>query len=105
MKIYTEVVISMKDGSVVSERIFDYFGLISLCKGGGGGGGAGAVDYPDYMETVHQDWLEGAAASRLTTENITAIMAASIGASPFTGETAYDPDTELNHVDTADLIL
>ena len=99
MKIYTEVTISMVSGKVVSESFFDYVGDVDLCKGGGGG--SGAVDYPDYMKTVHQDWLEGAASSRLTTENITAVMASAIGASPFSGEVAYDPDTELDKADTA----
>lgn len=70
-------------------------------SGGGGGGGSGRVDYPDYMEAVHQDWLEGAASSRLTTENVTAIMAAAIGDSPFSGESAYDPETDLDAIDTA----
>lgn len=68
---------------------------------GGGGGGSGKVSYPAYMEAVHQDWLEGAATSRLTTENVTAIMSAAIGVSPFSGEAAYDPDTDLDAVDTA----
>ena len=100
MKVYTKIVIDMKSGLIVSEHSFDYLGFVALCKGGGGGG-AGAVDYPDYMEAVHKDWLEGDAASRLTAENVTAVMSTAIGGSPFTGEVAYDPETSLDSVDTA----
>lgn len=100
MKVYNEVTINMNSGEVIGEDSFEYSGDVALCKGGGGGG-SGAVDYPDYMEEVHEDWLRGAVPSTLTTENITAIMASAIGASPFSGETAYDPDTELDKVDTA----
>ena len=101
MKVYHEITINMISNEVISEDSFEYFGDVALCKGGGGGGGSGAVDYPDYMEAVHQDWLEGASASRITTENITAVMASAIGASPFSGETSYDPDTELDKADVA----
>jgi len=75
--------------------------LIHNCKGGGGGGSSGAVSYPGYMETIHQDWLEGAAASRLTTENVTATMAAAIGNSPFTTYSAYNPDTDIAAMEVA----
>ena len=69
--------------------------------GSGGGGGAGVVDYPDHMKDTHYDWLSNEGTSLLAGENVTAIMAAAIGASPFTGETAYDPDTDLDAIDTA----
>lgn len=63
-------------------------------KGGGGGGGSGVVDYPDYMKTWHNMALDDTGADTLT-ESITDVMDAAIGNSPWTGETAYDPDTDV----------
>lgn len=59
---------------------------------GGGGGGSGVVEYPAYMEAFHVGVLgDGAMAG----ETVTAALIAAFGASPWTGETSYDPDTEL----------
>uniref|UniRef100_A0A6M3IYU5 Uncharacterized protein n=1 Tax=viral metagenome TaxID=1070528 RepID=A0A6M3IYU5_9ZZZZ len=103
MKIYNRIVIDTKNNSVIEEEFFDYSGPVDLCKGGGGGGGSGRVDYPEYMKNVHSDWLYGTDSinSVVGVENITAIMATAIGASPFSGETAYDPDVELDYIDVA----
>jgi len=63
-------------------------------KGGGGGGGAGVVDYPAHMKTWHSMALDGSGVDTLTS-SMTDIMNAALGADPYTGETAYNPDTEL----------
>ena len=74
----------------------DYSGVISplvKCKGGGGGG-SGAVSYPAYMMNTHYDWLTNSGADTMSS-SITDLMNAAIGNSPFTGETAYDPDSDI----------
>lgn len=68
------------------------FGPLVHCKGGGGGGGgAGIVDYPAYMKTFHENVLGDGA----VTDDITAVMDAAIGSSPYAAMTAYDPDAAL----------
>ena len=67
---------------------------------GGGGGGSGQVDYPDYMKTVHNDWLNNTGVDTITS-SITDIMTAALGNSPFTGAAAYDPTTPLADAWTA----
>lgn len=61
---------------------------------GGGGGSSGEVDFPDYMKQIHEDWLRGVGTT-LGTENVTAIMAAAIGSSPYIGATAYNPNNDI----------
>jgi len=74
------------------------------CKGGGGGGGSGEVDYPEYMKTVHADWLgggdsDGSGMSTLSAGNdLTALLDDAVGSSPFTGLSAYDPSTEVGEM-------
>jgi len=63
-------------------------------KGGGGGGGAGVVDYPAHMKTWHSMALDGSGVDTLTS-SMTDMMNIAFGADPYTGESAYDPDTEL----------
>jgi hypothetical protein len=62
--------------------------------GGGGGGGAGVVDYPAYMKAWHNMALDHTGVDTLTS-SMTDIMNVALGADPYTGESAYDPDTEL----------
>lgn len=69
-------------------------------SGGGGGGGSGRVDYPDYMKTTHNDWLDQTGTDTIEA-SITEIMNAAIGASPFTSAVAYDPTTPLADAWTA----
>ena len=64
------------------------------CKGGGGGGGSGKVDYPDYMKTIHGDWLDNSGADTITS-SITDVMNAALGSSPWTTQSAYDPDNDI----------
>ncbi len=55
-----------------------------MFKGGGGGGSSGKVDYPEYMKTQHTEWL-GDLDTLINNTN-----------SPYLGETAYDPTSDLN---------
>lgn len=80
--------------SILYSKIFE----LSCCyKGGGGGGGSsGAVDFPAYMKTVHGEWLDNTGADTIeANQSVTALIKAGIGASPYTGETAYNPDTSI----------
>lgn len=85
MRVLTKVVIRISDCKVVSSEGYDYDGPVAECKGGGGGGGSGKVSYPAYMETWHSTWLDNTGTAMTTAQ----------AANPWTGETAYDPDTEL----------
>ena len=57
----------------------------------GGSQGAGKVEYPAYMEAQHEDWLDDA--ETLINPYIT-------GDSPYVGEAAYNPDTQLSQMET-----
>lgn len=79
--------------------LFPKFTLVYFKGGGGGGGssGSGQIDYPDYMETWHGQALDHAGADT-PTSSITDLINAALGNSPYTGETAYDPDTEVANI-------
>jgi len=98
MKIITRCVIDMKTLQIVEEQSYEYSGPIVECKGGGGGS-SGAVEYPDYIEEIQCGWLNGVvvhAGTSLTVSNdITSIMDAALGNSPWTGLTAYNPDADI----------
>jgi len=101
MKILTKTVIRISDGKVLESEGYDYEGPIAHCFGGGGSGGSsGKVDYPDYMEAVHADWLNATGTDTIEA-SITELMNAAIGSSPFSGATAYDPATPLSDAWTA----
>ncbi|MHA2067969.1 MAG: hypothetical protein ACXABY_26710 [Candidatus Thorarchaeota archaeon] len=52
----------------------------------GGGGGSGKVEYPAYMETQHENWLD----------DVEVIIQANLSsASPYNGVNAYDPDADI----------
>lgn len=93
MKVYTRVVIDLETGITVEEDYYWYNGELTLCGGGsgssGGGGGSGKVDYPTYMKTQHEAWMD---------DLDTLIGAVS---NPFTGLSAYDPDDDLDAAYTA----
>ena len=57
----------------------------------GGGGTSGKVDYPSYMKSQHEDWLDQA-------DNL---MQSAIGSSPFASAVAYDPSTEIDDMTIA----
>ena len=68
-------------------------------KGGGGsssgsGGSSGRVDYPTYMKTAHGQWLDDDGVDVLT-DSTAGAMEAALGASPWSGESAYNPATPL----------
>ena len=56
----------------------------------GGGSTSGAVDYPDYMEAVHGDWLNTTGVDTIE-KSVTEVMDTALGNSPWAGLTAYDP--------------
>lgn len=93
MKIITKAVINIETLETIYEESYEYDGPVAEAKGGGGGG-AGAVSYPAYMTTIHNDWLDNTGADTITS-SITDIMDAAQGNSPWTGETAYDPDIDI----------
>jgi len=68
--------------------------------GSGGGGGSGRVDYPEYMKTVHNDWLDNTGTDTIES-SVVDVMNAALGASPFTSASAYDPATPLADAWTA----
>ena len=71
---------------------------------GGGGGGSGKVSYPSYLEDWHAMALDDTGVDTLTS-SMTDIMDAAIGSSPWTGQTAYDPDTDLTSLIAAPNVL
>ena len=76
--------------------------------GGGGGSSSGRIDYPGYIKHVHSDWLAGitdptggADTHDAIESSVTEVMNTALGSSPFTGLSAYDPDTALAVMDAA----
>ena len=100
MKIITKVIINIKTLETIKEESYEYNGPMAELKGGGGGGGSGAVSYPAYMTTIHNDWLDNTGADTITS-SITDIMDSAQGNSPWAGETAYDPDADITAYETA----
>jgi len=60
---------------------------------GGGGGGSGVVEYPAHI-TAWQDAVLGTG-TMAANEDMTEVMTAAIGASPYIGVDAYDPDDDI----------
>lgn len=60
---------------------------------------SGAVDFPDYMKEVHEDWMRQSA--DVVTSSITDLINAAVAASPYDSKTAYDPTTNLNAMSAA----
>jgi len=73
---------------------------LKVFKKGSGGGGTGIVEYPGYMEDFHHDMLDGGGAGAMSVD-VADIMDVAIGNSPFTGETAYDPDASITGMENA----
>lgn len=71
---------------------------------GGGGGGSGAVSYPAYMQTVHNDWLDNTGVDTIS-DSITDVMNSALGNSPWLAQSAYDPDTDIAAMITAEGLL
>jgi len=104
MKVYTKVTIDMRTLEVVNEESFDYLGPVTECKGGGGGS-SGQVGFPTYMEDIHHNWLDGYTGFDPSYGSIDLSMIEAmnnaLGNSPYVSATAYDPDTDLDAMDTA----
>lgn len=66
----------------------------------GSGGSSGRVDYPDYMKTFHNAMLDHTGVDTPTSSFVD-IFNAALSNNPFTSAAAYDPDTELDAMDTA----
>lgn len=62
--------------------------------GFGGGGSSGKVEYPAYLQDCHGDWLDKGGTIQIES-CINTVMNTALGNSPFTGITAYDPDSDL----------
>ena len=65
-----------------------------ICAKGGGGGGSGVVDYPTHMKDFQSSVLNHVGVDTVTSSMVD-VMNTMLGSSPFTGETAYDPDTDI----------
>ncbi len=63
-------------------------------SGGGGGGQSGKVEYAAYLQTAHGDWLDNSGVDSMTS-SIVDLMETAHGSSPFSGETAFDPDSDI----------
>ncbi len=61
----------------------------------GGGGSSGTVDYPAYMKTVHNDWLDNTGVDKIG-QSITDCMNHAMLSNPFTGLAAYNPTTAIS---------
>lgn len=111
MKVYRMVKISMSSLKVVEEDSFDYVGPIVKCSGSGP---SGEVDYPDYMEDIHVNWLTGGTKAS-PNANITLPIedamntALSPSGNPYLNETVTNPSSDLADVqsrfDSADTIV
>lgn len=91
MKIITRCVIDLELMQVIEEQWFDYCGPLAQCKGGGT---SGTVDYPTYMKTVHNLWLDHTGVDSLDL-SITDVMDAALASSPYVSLEAFNPDTTL----------
>lgn len=60
----------------------------------GGGGSSGAVSFPGYMMTVHNDWLDKTG-TELIDKCITEVMNEALDNSPFATAATYDPDADI----------
>ena len=55
-----------------------------------------AIEYPSYMQDMHQLWLDGVVAGTATTTGGVALaIKNAIATNPFTGLTPYDPTTDV----------
>uniref|UniRef100_A0A6M3IMJ7 Uncharacterized protein n=1 Tax=viral metagenome TaxID=1070528 RepID=A0A6M3IMJ7_9ZZZZ len=64
---------------------------------GGGGGQSGKVDYPDYIKTIHGQFLDHAGVDT-PTSSVTDLVNVALAASPFTSAIAYDPELKITNI-------
>jgi len=67
----------------------------------GGGGSAGAVSFPDYMETRHQDWL----GSTAVTSNVSQLINVGLATNPLENVSYNDPVTEITDLNAEQDLL
>lgn len=60
----------------------------------GGGGASGAVTHSAYLEAIHSDWMNNTGVDKIE-KSMTEVMDSALGSSPWTGQTAYDPDVDI----------
>lgn len=94
MRIYNRVVFDMKTMDVIEEDSFEYQGPLDLAFGGGSS--SGTIEYPDYMEKIHVDWLTGGTKDDpdpSISQSVEATMEVALGAlgNPYTSLNAFDP--------------
>ncbi len=69
--------------------------------GSGGGQGSGTVEYAQYLEDAHGDWLNASGTDNMD-DSVTDLMQAAIDATnPYAGETVYDPATDITEFEAA----
>ena len=64
---------------------------------GGGGGGSGAVSWPSYLQDAHYEALSNKGEDAVY-DSITKRLNAAIGASPYSGELAFDPSDSIDEL-------
>lgn len=102
MKVITRCVINMETLEIEKEESYEYSGSITKCKGGGGA--SGTTDFPDYVKEVHAQLLSNTALGVVVlTDNpsssIIDILDTAVGSSPWSGQVAYDPATDIIDVE------
>lgn len=75
-----------------------------MAGGSSGGGVSGAVSLPSYLTYVHSDWLSGDSTitpnGDVVETNMTEAMNDALGASPYSGMSAFNPATLEGEMDT-----
>lgn len=90
MKIYRRVVIDIASMEIEETQVEDYNGAIAECKGGAGS--SGTVDYPTYMKTAHNKWLDNTGADSINF-SVTALLNTAMAATtPYAGYVAPSVD-------------
>ncbi len=68
---------------------------------GGGSQGSGAISYPSYIESAHYDWLTAGGVDDMDSSIVDLMKEGMAGANPYTGETVYDPATDITEFEAA----
>ena len=101
MKLITALVINMDTLETVYEDSYEYEGDVALC---GGTGPSGSIDFPDYMEKIHVNWLTGGTkdspAPALTTSMEDVLENALTTDNPYTNTSAHNPSVALSAMQT-----
>lgn len=61
-----------------------------------------AIEYPTYMQDMHQYWLDGVVSGTVVnTGGVAKEIASAVSTNPFTGKTPYDPTDDVTAMATA----